>query len=471
MRWPVLAVLLLSTFALMSTRGFADTKPAPPDPLLLASVVSHFHLDTKQAPPATINPDGTLTYFGMDKDILLPPGVPVLLAPRVPEGGPKFEMARALVVVNRAVADEQSTLNNPDPVFKIDLPSTGLSVKRIKVVGEDVFRKQIDLITCTLHRATGSNAPKSAFSVKEGKVLLSTGGTVPKALYIFSDQEYLGCLSGDLSHFSVDVHSLPVGDYRLKMILETQEGSLVPPTESAFMIAPRFRVTSTALTEAVQVEKENLSVPVKIELAEGCGVAHFKAYLDGKLVGEASEGPFEIKAPLSDVYSGSAELTLIGTDPDGRPYPGETTELKVKNYALNISPLTVQFQEDVLRLSELDRQVEYWFTRAINEKNTVIRTQAAQRDTTRVTTGAGTGSQTTLTIINSITIVPGHQAEYLANCRKALVERAQVRFRIATAYKQMGRMQAYQAALRRIVREVGEKTPVGATAAKMLEEG
>jgi hypothetical protein len=69
--------------------------------------------------------------------------------------------------------------------------------------------------------------------------------------------------------------------------------------------------------------------------------------------------------------------------------------------------------------------------------------------------------------IDSITI-PGRVAEYLGNCRAAIVKRAQVRFEIGKLYKELGRRDSARTTFQQVIQEAGESSGVGSAAKQEL---
>jgi hypothetical protein len=374
-----------------------------------------------------------------------------------------------LLTVNRKVIEERATLSDSNPSFIVDMADAGLSAKRVAVIGEDTFRKQIELLNCTVHKLSGPDAPVSTFLVHDGRLRIVTKGPKAKAVYVFMGPDYVGSIAGETSAFDVDVRTVPSGLYPLYTVSESESGAVTLPVSTTFAIPPRYRITSSATSETFGVEKDTISLPVHIEKLPECEASKVRVLLDNKSVGEYEMTSFDIKLNMAEIPSGEAELTLIGSGKDGQQLPPETFELKVENYFLNTTGLTQNLQADMRRIQELGQQIEYYYTKAMTERDTV--TQNVGSLTSKSYDSNGFAQYATTSIINSITVTPGKQAEYLATCRKYIVERAQVRLRIAQAYKQMGRLRAFRRACLQIVREAGATSALGRSAMQMLNEG
>ena len=289
--------------------------------------------------------------------------------------------------------------------------------------------------------------------------LQKTDGPRPKALYFFLENEYLGCVRDNLDKFAVDARRLPLGQHLFQVVPETADGVLLPPVPSAITVTARYRLACAAQNSLVTVGQGTDSVALRVAREDGTNIVKTYVYVAGCLAGESEKAEFDLPLSLTNVPTGRALVEVVGVGKDGSLYPPESLELRVNNIITNAQAARSQEQRDLQAalagLGKMDQEIEYWYTRACNEPDFV--TYSAGVNTTNILATDGFARVASVTYVSSIT-VPGRVAEYLGECRAAIVGRAQARLQVGKLYRKTGQADAARRTFEQAIQEAGEES-------------
>jgi hypothetical protein len=423
-------------------------------------------VDSRIPPPAYPAPDGHLVVTSNNASVQVTQGSIVEFKPQC--NRPGYVPDQLTLFVNRWVIERKDLFvgkNKTLPSFVVDSPrATGL-ISQVSIMAEDNNRRQVELSKATLRCAlpeVGTN-----FVLQDERVHLNrTKEQTPKAIYLFLEDQYIGCLKGNLDSFAVDARHLPVGQHRFWLITEMPDSTLLPPTASTITILPRFRVSSFAQEGTFTVEAEKQAIPVHISRETGTGINKTFVYVAGAFVGESDKNDFDMSVSVAEVSSGSAAIEVVGVGKDGTLYPPESIRVNIKNiYTDSLAASNQKYknlQTAIARINQIDQEIEYWYTRACNEPDFITFASGRQ-----VIFYDGFARVASVSYLNSIT-VPGRVADYLGQCKAAIMKRASVRLEIGRLYKQLGKRDAARSTLQQVVREAGEDSGTGGAALQEL---
>ena len=425
--------------------------------------------DSRTEAPAHPGPKGLLVVTGNDTQVQAPPGTFFELQPQSNRPGFVPEM---LYLANRTTLMEKKDVDGPKnlPFFIVDAPHDGRLLP-LTVYASDARQKTVEMMRCTLTSGKPNAADIAKLMLKDERIRLQqTEGTRPKALYFFLENDYLGCVRDNLDKFAVDARRLPLGQHLFQVIPETADGVLLPPVSSTITVTARYRLACAAQNSLVTVGQGADSVNLRVTREDGTNIVKTYVYIAGCLAGESDKAGFDMPLPLTNVPTGRALVEVVGVGKDGSLYPPESLELRVSNIITNAVAARSQDQRDLQTalggIGKIDQEIEYWYTRACNEPDFV--TYSSGASATAILATDGFARVASVTYVSSIT-VPGRVAEYLGECRAAIVRRAQARLQIGKLYKKTGQADAARRTLQQAVQEAGEESGIGSEAARELK--
>jgi len=424
-------------------------------------------VDSRMQAPACPASDGHLIVTARATTLQIPPGSIVEFRPQL--NRPDYTPDKLHLLVNHGAVTTKDVFftrtNKSLPAFVVDAPSTAARTTLVSIVAEDVNLHQIELSSATMVLAS-VDAP-AGFILQDEKVrLAATKNQTPRAIYVFLEDQYLGCLKANLESFAVDARPLPVGQHRFWLITESSDGALHPPAESTITIMPRFKMSSFAQEGTFTVDADKQSIPVHVHREVGTGVNKSYLYVAGNFIGESDKPDFDIRVPVTEVGSGNIAIEAVGVGKDGSLYPAEAIHVNLKNVYTDSAAASRRKYKDlqgvIAQIGAIDQEIGYWYTRACNEPDFVTYTSGRA-----IAFYDGFERVVTVAYINSITVL-GKVGDYLGRCKAAIIKRAQLRLEIGRRYKELGKGDAAKSSLQQAIQEAGEDSGIGTAAAQEL---
>ncbi|HZO90064.1 MAG TPA: hypothetical protein VFB38_17175, partial [Chthonomonadaceae bacterium] len=329
-------VLLLVTvlLGLLQRQALAQTPP-PLDQTASPSGIGILSgLDTKTPAPAHPAEDGHLVVTAARTQALALPGTIVEIVPALPLPG--FETAMIAVEIDgqeqaRQIVDPTSPL----PVVRVPPPTGEVGRKRVRVVLFNHFKEPAESSQCVIRARMHASVQMTAQLQGEQLRLAIADRASLQGVYVFEGATYLGRLEDNTEQALLDARTLLPGSHRFWVVAETAEGVLLPPISQMVKIEPRYRISLPAQTGPILVPQDNpdKKLSVKVERAEGVGIAKTRLLVDGTIVGESEEAVIQMEVPLRNVPSGPTTIEVIGIGKDGHLYPSESLPIEVQNKA------------------------------------------------------------------------------------------------------------------------------------------
>jgi hypothetical protein len=332
----------------------------------------------------------------------------------------------------------------------------------VRVFGEDDVHRRVELLACSVwigkHGATGQ------FKLIGGTLSVSEAPADAKAAYVFLEDSYLGEMDGDRTNMTFEARRLPVGQHRFSIIYGLADGTLVEPVSSVITIKPRFKVDSVAQSGKFVAETWDSGIPF-LAKSEDADISRVRVYVNGAIAGEF-EPSFSFNIPTESLPSGKVIVDIIGMDKDGGLYAPEQVVLELQNHALDSMIARDERRRSLQKLidgiSQYDQDVVYWYERAILEPE--FRTYAYGR---AIYTVDEFGRMASIGYVESFTVA-GNAEKYFAECKAAIVRRAEYRLKIGREQAAMGLKADAKSTFEQVIFEVGPESGLGTAARQEL---
>jgi hypothetical protein len=186
----------------------------------------------------------------------------------------------------------------------------------------------------------------------------------------------------------------------------------------------------------------------------------------GTKVFESEKREFDVNLSLLNAPTGKAVIEIVGVGIDGVAFAPETIEVDVRSpyydALLARDVRAKQLGQMVRQMSEFDQEVVYWYERARQEPE--FRTYMFGKT---IFASDEFGRMASVGYVDSFTF-PGNAGKYMAECKAAIVRRAQHRLEIGKLQKTLGMRENATSTLRQVIAEVGEGSGIGLAAVQEL---
>lgn len=413
----------------------------------------------------TVQPSGLgkIRVTGSSVRVLVPVGTTLECQPSFSRPDVKLQEV-SLFVNGRLVRSEIVFSNAKLPLFTVVADaSPGLTTK-IHIKGEDDRRNVVDLARIELTTETASKSTSASLSLVDDRIEMSKADSSQAQFDIFLGTEFLGRVQ-EPDKFKVDARRIPPGQHELWVIGISSTGLLSAPSRSLIEIRPRFSVTSKFERGTFVVEGEQTSLPLHVSRNTEAFVST-RVYVRGSMIAENKNREFDANISMLDVPTGSLIVEVVGVTDSGAMSPPEVIRVDVRSpfhdNLLVKDARRKKLQEMIAKMSEFDRNVAYWYERAKQEP--AFRTVMSGKV---IFSTDEFGRSASIGYVDSIT-VPGDAARFLAECRAAMIRRAEHRLEIGRLQKLLGNRESAISTLRQVIAETGEKSGIGLLALQEL---
>jgi|GEM_PF-5692486 len=315
----------------------------------------------------------------------------------------------------------------------------------------------------TICHQTPNLMPNHSLAEHENNATLSPPLAQGEQLFLFKDNKCIGNLkAGD----ALNVTPMDPGEWDFKAVDVSPRGTVTVIDSMPLIIGHRFDISSPADQGSAVLATATSDVKIDVKyLGEG-NCKTVRLFVDGALKTTVNGNSFDAKLSMPEMPSGKVVIGIVGVLEDGKTTALETHSIEIINkYCDDLMAKDLKTGQELTALHDLqnqmpdlDEKVAYWYEKGIDEPDFKISGEAES-----IYTVDEFGDVASVGYIDLL-VIPGDAAEYFANCRAAIVERAALRLKIGEAEKQLGMLGAADQAFAQVVREAGESSGIGAQA-------
>ena len=423
-----------------------------------------FGTDVRQSAPVLLGSSDRIRLTGRSQKISTLPKTTFELAPQCDL--PDFKPTEiALFVGGQRTRHEYLNPGATLPIFSFESSGDILDHTKLTVKAIDKKNRTVELMSVEVDSGATLKPDTLKMILNDERIEMMGAENAGGSTYLFLGHDYLGAIKGAGSA-SVDARRLPAGQYELFCVGTRSDGTVLPVTRNIVNISPRYQILSDESDGTAVLEGTKTSVTISVKRSAVAKISKTRLYAADRFVGANDANDFTIPIPLGDAPSGDVSIVLVGVGNDGTLYAPETISVRIKNPLHDAfiarDARASKLQQMLRKMSNFDQDVAYWYERAKQEP--AFKTYMTGKSIYAIDEF---GRMASLGYIESITI-PGDPGRYLAECKAAVVRRAQHRLEIGQIQKLLGLRDRARGTFEQVIEEVGAKSGIGLAATQEL---